>query len=139
MTCVYPFGVDPAWALSPNLLTFTNNIKMKLSVIIGVAHMTIGIGVKGLNSLYFGRPIDLIFEVITGFIILLGLFGWMDILIFSKWTFVMNPYAQFDAQNNYYISNAPSIITVMINNFLQGGKPGPGVANTPDPSWADNG
>lgn len=66
---------------------------MKLSVIFGVTHMTIGIGVKGLNSLFFGRYLDLIFEVITGLIILLGLFGWMDLLIFAKWSFVMDPYA----------------------------------------------
>lgn len=93
MECVYPFGVDPAWALSPQLLTFTNNIKMKLSVIIGVIHMTIGIIVKGTNSIYFGKYLDLFFEVVTGVIILLGLFGWMDYLIFSKWTYTMNPYS----------------------------------------------
>lgn len=93
MDCVYPFGVDPAWSLSPQLLTYTNNIKMKLSVIIGVIHMSIGICVKGSNSIYFGRMLDLIFEVFTGLIILLGLFGWMDLLIFSKWTYVMNPYS----------------------------------------------
>jgi len=93
MDCVYPFGVDPAWSLSPQLLTYTNNIKMKLSVIIGVIHMSIGICVKGSNSIYFGRMLDLIFEVFTGLIILLGLFGWMDLLIFSKWTYGMNPYS----------------------------------------------
>ena len=93
MDCVYPFGVDPAWSLSPQLLTYTNNIKMKLSVIIGVIHMSIGICVKGSNSIYFGRMLDLIFEVFTGLIILLGLFGWMDLLIFSKWTYSMNPYS----------------------------------------------
>ena len=45
--------MDPAWFLSGNLLTFTNNIKMKLAVIIGVIHMTIGVLVKGANSIYF--------------------------------------------------------------------------------------
>jgi len=60
---------------------------MKLSVIIGVIHMSIGICVKGTNSIYFSRWLDFYFEVIVGLIILLGLFGWMDILIFSKWTY----------------------------------------------------
>jgi len=123
MNCVYPFGVDPAWALSPQLLTFTNNIKMKLSVIIGVIHMTIGIFVKGQNSVFFGRYLDLIFEVFTGIIILLGLFGWMDFLIFSKWTYTMNPYS-IDPAMIDKITYAPSIITVMINNFLAKGNPG---------------
>jgi V-type H+-transporting ATPase subunit a len=123
MECVYPFGVDPAWFLSPTLLTFTNNIKMKLSVILGVIHMSIGVVVKGANSVYFSKNLDLFFEVITGLIILLGLFGWMDLLIFAKWTYVMNPYS-IDAGMQERISYAPSIITVMINNFLDGGNPG---------------
>ena len=93
INCVYPFGVDPSWFLSGNLLTFTNNIKMKLAVIIGVIHMTIGVLVKGANSIYFSNNLDLIFEVITGLVILLGMFGWMDLLILSKWTYVMNPYS----------------------------------------------
>lgn len=55
--------------------------------------MTIGVLVKGSNSMYFNRNLDFFFEVITGLIILLGLFGWMDILIFAKWSYVMNPYS----------------------------------------------
>lgn len=55
--------------------------------------MTIGVLVKGSNSVYFGKNLDLIFEVFTGVLILLGLFGWMDILIFAKWTYVMEPYS----------------------------------------------
>jgi V-type H+-transporting ATPase subunit a len=50
LDCVYPFGVDPAWYLSGSLLTFTNNFKMKLAVIIGVIHMAIGVCVKGANT-----------------------------------------------------------------------------------------
>jgi hypothetical protein len=59
-------------------------------------------------------------EVVTGLIILIGLFGWMDILIFSKWTFQMNPYS-LNPIMQARINEAPSIITVMINNFLAGG------------------
>lgn len=59
-------------------------------------------------------------EVVTGLIILLGLFGWMDILIIAKWVYPMNPYSMnLDMFNQ--INQAPSIITVMINNFLAGG------------------
>jgi len=52
--CVYPFGTDPAWYLSANMLTFVNSIKMRMAVIIGVAHMCMGISVKGLNAIYRG-------------------------------------------------------------------------------------
>lgn len=85
MDCVYPFGLDPAWYLTTNLLTFTNSIKMKISVIIGVAHMVMGIAVKGLNSIARSQNLVLIFEVLTGIFILVGMFGWMDYLIIYKW------------------------------------------------------
>mmetsp|Transcript_7390 Transcript_7390/g.6650 ORF Transcript_7390/g.6650 Transcript_7390/m.6650 type:complete len:188 (+) Transcript_7390:541-1104(+) len=35
--CVYPIGIDPAWYLTPNELTFLNSLKMKVSVIVGVS------------------------------------------------------------------------------------------------------
>jgi len=56
-------------------------------------------------------------EVITGLIILNGLFGWMDILIVIKWLYPMNPYST-DPEMMDKINRAPSIITIMINNFL---------------------
>jgi V-type H+-transporting ATPase subunit a len=93
---------------------------MKLSVIIGVVHMSMGICVKGLNAVYFKTPIVFWFEVVTGLIILLGLFGWMDVLIIAKWLYPMNPYSENLAMQ-FRINSAPSIITVMINNFLAGG------------------
>jgi len=116
--CVYPFGTDPTWFLSPNLLTFTNCYKMKIAVIIGVLHMMMGIFVKGLNAVYFNQPMVLVFEVFTGVIILFGLFGWMDYLIFLKWLYPMDPYGYDDAENQKNIATVPSIITIMINNFL---------------------
>lgn len=35
--CTYPVGVDPIWYLAKNELTYMNSLKMKLSVILGVA------------------------------------------------------------------------------------------------------
>lgn len=142
--CTYPFGLDPVWSLSSGKLTFSNNVKMKISVIIGIIHMTIGILIKGSNAIYFGRWPDLFFEVFTGLIILLGLFGWMDVLIYGKWfkelniddkTLVnegelydklnqdleANPEYKGDWQNNH----TPSVIAIMINTIF-------GFGNIPD-------
>jgi len=83
--CTVPFGFDPVWNLSKSQLSFTNNVKMKISVIFGVVHMTIGIVCKGTNAVYFRQWDVLSTEVITGLVILLGLFGWMDFLIYAKW------------------------------------------------------
>lgn len=88
--CNYPFGMDPAWRLSSGGLTLQNSIKMKLSVIMGVIHMMQGIILKGTNSIYFKRYPDLIFEVIIGSVILLSLFGTMNILVFLKWFYPLN-------------------------------------------------
>lgn len=68
-----------------NRLTFGNSVKMKLSVIFGVLHMSMGVITKGTNAVFFRRWADLFTEVCTGLIILLGLFGWMDALIYGKW------------------------------------------------------
>jgi V-type H+-transporting ATPase subunit a len=58
---------------------------MKMAVIIGVSHMMMGIVVKGLNSVHTSSWLVFGTEVITGVLILGGLFGWMDFLIFAKW------------------------------------------------------
>jgi V-type H+-transporting ATPase subunit a len=88
--CTYPVGTDPIWGIATNKLTYINGIKMKLSVIFGVLHMTMGILHKGTNTIYFRDWPSFFTEVVAGLIILLGLFGWMDLLIMAKWLHPLN-------------------------------------------------
>jgi V-type H+-transporting ATPase subunit a len=83
--CVYPFGVDPAWYLSRDELTFQNSMKMKIAVILGVFQMCIGIIIKGCNAKYNKNKLDFWFEFVPQLSMMLALFGFMDYMIISKW------------------------------------------------------
>ena len=83
--CIYPIGVDPKWYLARNELAYLNSLKMKLSVILGVAQMSLGVLMKAFNSLYFNRTIDFVFEFLPQITLLWCLFGFMDLMIIVKW------------------------------------------------------
>jgi V-type H+-transporting ATPase subunit a len=83
---VYPFGVDPAWHIANNELLFFNSMKMKMSVVLGIIQMTIGIMLKGINAVYFGSMLDFFCEFVPMILFDVGFFGYMVILIFVKWT-----------------------------------------------------
>uniref|UniRef100_A0A7S2RLT6 V-type proton ATPase subunit a n=1 Tax=Rhizochromulina marina TaxID=1034831 RepID=A0A7S2RLT6_9STRA len=88
--CVYQFGVDPAWHISSNELLFFNSLKMKLSVVLGIVQMTLGIFLKGLNALYFKENLDFYLEFIPMIIFDMAFFGYMVLLIFMKWSIDWN-------------------------------------------------
>ena len=83
---VYPVGIDPIWHVSSNELLFFNSMKMKMSVIMGIAQMTLGIVLRGINSVYVqGFGLDFFTEFLPMIIFDLALFGYMVVLIFLKW------------------------------------------------------
>ena len=97
--------MDPIWAIASNNLVYINSLKMKISVIIAVVHMTLGVFIKATNTIHFCRVIDFVFEFIPQLIFLVLLFGYMDFLIVLKWTVDWGLYA----------ADSPSVITTMIN------------------------
>lgn len=104
---MYSFGVDYVWYQSENILDFMNSVKMKIAVILGVSHMSLGIFLKGINSRYFYKGLDYYFEFIPQLALLSVLFGYMNLLIIVKWCTTYTDTSQ-----------APSIITTMIDMFL---------------------
>lgn len=55
----YPFGVDPSWRGSRSELPFLNSLKMKMSILLGVAQMNLGIIISYFNARFFGSSIDI--------------------------------------------------------------------------------
>lgn len=55
----YPFGVDPSWRGSRSELPFLNSLKMKMSILLGVVQMNLGIILSYFNARYFGNSLDI--------------------------------------------------------------------------------
>ena len=107
---VYSFGIDPRWYRTSTKITYINSLKMKLSVIIAIAHMSLGVWMKAFNAFYFKSAVDFVFEFVPQIILMLSLFGYMDVLIIIKW---LTDYSGSEHE-------APSIINTMINIPLKG-------------------
>lgn len=67
----YPFGVDPSWRGSRSELPFLNSLKMKMSILLGVAQMNLGIILSYFNARFFASSLDIRFVVPAPFTSLL--------------------------------------------------------------------
>lgn len=109
----YPFGMDPVWAMAINKISFTNSLKMKFSVIIGIMQMTFGLVLSLLNHLFFGRRISVFFEFIPQIIFLTFIFVYLCLMIFIKWI-------KFSGSKTAYFGPqcAPNLLIELINMFF---------------------
>ena len=82
---VYPFGIDPLWNHASNNLNFTNAVKMKLSIVIAVLHMNLGICLGGLNFVLESDWAGFFCRFVPQLIFFNALFGYMCFLIIWKW------------------------------------------------------
>ncbi|KAF7817610.1 V-type proton ATPase subunit a3-like [Senna tora] len=81
----YTFGVDPIWHGTRSELPFLNSLKMKMSILLGVAQMNLGIILSYYNAKYFGNDINIRHQFIPQMIFLNSLFGYLSLLIIVKW------------------------------------------------------
>ncbi|XP_076878624.1 T cell immune regulator 1, ATPase H+ transporting V0 subunit a3b [Brachyhypopomus gauderio] len=104
----YPFGIDPIWGLANNHLTFLNSYKMKMSVIIGVIHMTFGICLSVFNYIHFREMSSVFLVLIPELCFMLCLFGYLIFMVIFKWV----------AYGPMHSDSAPSILIHFIDMFL---------------------
>jgi len=107
----YPCGVDPAWFHKQNELAFSNSLKMKVAVILGVCQMLFGIILSAFNHLYFKDYLSLYWEFIPRLVFLLSTFGYMIWMILYKWC------QDWVGEGRH----APNLIQTMIAMFLSPG------------------
>uniref|UniRef100_A0A8C8HRH5 V-type proton ATPase subunit a n=1 Tax=Oncorhynchus tshawytscha TaxID=74940 RepID=A0A8C8HRH5_ONCTS len=107
----YPLGIDPIWNLASNRLTFLNSYKMKMSVIVGIIHMSFGVILGVFNHLHFRKKFNLYLVFLPELLFLLCLFGYLVFMIIYKWL-------AFSARDSQM---APSILIHFINMFLMQG------------------
>ncbi|CAL2033061.1 unnamed protein product [Caenorhabditis brenneri] len=83
----YPFGVDPIWNLANNRLNFLNPMKMKMSVLLGISQMTLGIMLSLLNHIGNRSVVDIFFVFIPQCLFLGCIFVYLCLQIITKWIF----------------------------------------------------
>lgn len=119
--CIYPVGVDSIWKRAENQMQFTNSLKMKLAVILGVTHMLLGVCLRILNTIRKKKWLSLFTLAIPQLIFMLCTFAYMDFLIIYKWS------KDYSGEKSQY---SPSIIATMISVYA-------GFGDSPTVFWPD--
>ncbi|KAG7406122.1 V-type proton ATPase subunit a [Fusarium oxysporum f. sp. rapae] len=107
----YPFGLDWAWHGSENELIFSNSYKMKMSVILGWAHMTYSLCFSYINARHLKKPIDIWGNFLPEMIFFQAIFGYLVFCIIYKWSVDW-----LDTGGR-----PPSLLNMLIYMFLQPG------------------
>lgn len=114
----YPLGFDPIWKGSSNGLLYFNSYKMKLSIVLGVIQMILGICMSYLNAKQFKQPLDVWYVFVPQMIFMNAIFGYLVFIIILKWA------TNWDAPSCTSDPNCvpPDLKTVLIGMFMAPGQ-----------------
>ncbi|KAM7184650.1 V-type proton ATPase subunit A [Naviculisporaceae sp. PSN 640] len=116
----YPFGLDWRWHGTENDLLFSNSYKMKMSIILGWAHMTYSLCFSYINARKFKKPVDIWGNFVPGMIFFQAIFGYLVVCIIYKWC--VNWFPMTTPENpNPVNRNPPGLLNMLIYMFLQPG------------------
>jgi V-type H+-transporting ATPase subunit a len=116
---MYPMGIDPIWHRTTNKITFFNSYKMKISIVVGVLQMSVGIVLSLLNHLEYRDWKKVFFQFVPEFVFFQGIFGYLVFTIIYKWS------VDWNGQDGvpHVVGPpgpepAPSLLTLLINMFM---------------------